>query len=121
MTGLTIIIASADAARFRAAMSTALAQAALGGSVRLYCHEASVALLARAPRDDDDGPGLAAAGLPDRPALIAMAQAAGIALIACQTGLALTGVTLEALAEGVEAEGMVSLLATLGADRLVSF
>ncbi|WP_374142087.1 hypothetical protein [Sphingomonas sp.] len=49
MTGLTIIVASTDAARFRAAMTTALAQAALGDSVRLYCHEASVALLSRAP------------------------------------------------------------------------
>lgn len=121
MTGLTIIVASTDAARFRAAMTTALAQAALGDSVRLYCHEASVALLSRAPRDDEDGPSLAAAGLPDRPALLAMAQAAGIALIACQTGLALTSMTLEALAGGVEAGGMVSLLATLGTDRLVSF
>lgn len=121
MSGLAIIVATADNGRFRAAMTTALAQAALGSAVRLYCHEASVALLTRAARADDDHAMLAAAGIPDRLGLLAMAQAAGVALIACQTGLALTGLALDSLVGGVEAGGMMSLLATLGDDRLVSF
>ena len=125
MTGLTIIVATADGERFRAAMTLATAQAALGGRVRVYCHERAVALLRVAPDDDDDdddgAAALAAAGLPDRPALIAMAIDGGVALIACQTGLALAGLEMGDLAVGVEAGGMVGLLASLGDNRLTTF
>ncbi len=121
MSGLTVIVATADPERFRAAMTLATAQAALGGRVRVYCHERAVALLCTAPDDDGDGAAaLAAAGLPDRPALIAMAIDGGVALIACQTGLALVGLEIEDLAGGVEAGGMVGLLASLGDDRLTT-
>ena len=119
MSGLTIIIATADPGRFRAAMTLATAQAALGGRVRVYCHERAVALLRVAP--DSEAPALAAAGLPDRPALIAMAIDGGVALIACQTGLALERLGIEDLPAGVEAGGMVGLLASLGDDRLATF
>lgn len=119
MSGLTIIVATADSERFRAAMTLATAQAALGGRVRVYCHERAVALLRIAP--DDDGAVLAASGLPDRPALIAMAIDGGVALIACQTGLALADLEIGGLAVGVEAGGMVGLLASLGDDRLATF
>jgi predicted peroxiredoxin len=118
MSGLTIIVATADTERFRAAMTLATAQAALGGRVRVYCHERSVALLRPAP--DEDAAALAASGLPDRPALLAMAIDGGVALIACQTGLALTGLEIDELTDGVEAGGMVGLLASLGDDRLTS-
>jgi predicted peroxiredoxin len=118
MSGLTIIIATADAERFRAAMTLATAQAALGGRVRVYCHERAVTLLRTTP--DDDGAALAASGLPDRPALIGMAIDGGVALIACQTGLALAGLEIDELAVGVEAGGMVGLLASLGNDRLTT-
>lgn len=119
--GLVIIVTSDDAVRFRAAMTTGLAHAALGGHVRLYCHESSVALLARATRPDDNSEALARIGLPDRLALIAMAQGSGITIIACQTGAAILDLSLDALAAGTEAGGMMALMATLGEDRLVSF
>lgn len=120
MNGLTVIVTTPDPIRFRAGMTLALAQNALGGRVRLYCHEASVVLLAQSPRDDDDGAALAAAGLPDRLALIAMAQASGVTLIACQTGIAMMGLAMDDLAASVEAGGMMGLLADLGDDRLIT-
>lgn len=118
MRGLTIIALTADRERFRAALSFACAHAALGGPTRLYCHEATVALL----REDAD-PGdeaLAAAALPTRRQLIGAARDSGVALIACQTGLAIAGLSFAALADGVIAGGLVSLLAELGEDRLVT-
>lgn len=100
MRGLTIVVATADAERFGAACALASAQAALGGRVRLYLHDAAIAVLA------------------EEHLLLETAQELGVAVIACQTGLAAHGVPLP---DGVEAGGMVSLLATLGEDRLVSF
>ncbi|OYY63372.1 DsrE/DsrF/DrsH-like family protein [Sphingomonas sp. 28-62-11] len=120
MTGLTVIVTTPDRVRFRAGLTLAIAQRALGGRVRLYCHEASVALLTQALRDDDDSAALASAGLPDRQGLIAMAQANGVTLIACQTGMAMMGLAMDGLADGVEAGGMMGLLADLGDDRLVT-
>lgn len=120
MTGLTVIVTTPDPVRFRAGVTLAIAQRALGGRVRLYCHEASVVLLEQAPRDDDDSAALSAAGLPDRQELIAMAQASGVTLIVCQTGIAMMGLAMDDLAAGVEAGGMMGLLADLGDDRLVA-
>lgn len=121
MRAVTIIIATADPARFRAALTLALATSALGKRARVYCHEQAVTLLAREAQAADDGAGLAAAGLPDRRALLAMAQEAGVALIACQTGLAMAGLTLGDLCAGAQAGGMIGLLADGPEDQLVSF
>ena len=120
-TGLAIIVATDDPDRFRAALTVATAQAAIGGDVRVYCHETSVALLASAARADDATARLAELGLPDRIGLIAIARDSGVVFIACQTGLAVTGLALADLAPGVEAGGLVGLLATLGEDRLIAF
>jgi peroxiredoxin family protein len=100
MRGLTIVVATADAERFGAACTMASAQAALGGRVRLYLHGAAVAVLA------------------EDHLLLETAQELGVMVIACQTGLAAHGILLP---DGVEAGGMVSLLATFCDDRLVSF
>lgn len=118
---LTIILAAEGAPPARAALSLALAQAALGGRVRLYAHERAVAALVAVPRADDDSVVLADSGLPDRCAMLTMAVESGVTLIACQTGLAMTGLTIGDLARGIEAGGLVGLLATLGDDRLVTF
>ena len=119
MKGLTLLVHTDDIARFRAGLAVALAYAALGGSARIYCHEASVTLLARTIRDADRAmPPVPTA--PDRLALIAMAREAAIPLIACQTGLAVSGLALADLADGVEAGGLVSLMAAAGEDRLLS-
>ncbi|HEY0621937.1 peroxiredoxin [Sphingomonas sp.] len=118
MRGLTIIAAAADAERFRAALSLACAHAALGGRARLYCHEAAVTLLV--PGTDPGDAGLAGKGLATREQLLAEALESGVALIACQTGLAAAGIAFDALAPGIEPGGLVSLLAALGEDRLVT-
>nr|WP_101750161.1 peroxiredoxin [Sphingomonas guangdongensis] len=98
MRGLTIVVASTDAERFGSACTLASAHAALGGRTRLYLHDAAVRVLTAEHR------------------LLATAQELGVAVIACQTGLAAQGVALPA---GTEGGGMVSLLADLGDDRLI--
>lgn len=118
MRGLTILLVATDPARARAALTLATAQAALGGRVRLYAHDAAVAMLV--PGADGDDAELAAAGLPGRAALLGLAQEGGVALIACQTGLARAGLAIGVLAAGTEAGGLVGLLAGLGDDRLVA-
>ena len=98
MRGLTVVVTTADPDRWRAALMLASAEAALGGRARVYCHEAAVTLLARSE-------------------LVDTALELGVALIACQTGLAARDLALPAFAE---AGGLVSLLAELGEDRLVT-
>ncbi|MFV0622716.1 DsrE family protein [Sphingomonas sp. ac-8] len=119
MRGLTILVATADATRLRAALSTAAAAAALGGRVRLFLHEEAVPLLA--DLDDPDAAWLATAGLPDRAMLLAMVRESGVELLVCQSGLALAGLAMDALPADTQAGGLVSLLATLGEDRLLAF
>jgi peroxiredoxin family protein len=97
MRGLTIVVVGADPARFDAALTLANAQAALGGRVRVYLHDAAVTL------------GMAGA-------LGDAARELGVAFIACQTALDTHDV---ALADGVSGGGMVGLVADLGDDRLV--
>jgi predicted peroxiredoxin len=96
--GLTIVVATADPARWRAALTLASAQAALGGRTRIYCHDAAVTLL-----------------LPSE--LLDTAIELGVIVIACQTGLAMHDRPLPGFAV---AGGLVSLLADLGEDRLVT-
>lgn len=103
MRGLTLIVATGDPERFRAALTLAAASAALGARTRVYCHESAVALLAR----------------PDP--LLATAMETGAAIIACQTGLADAGLEAGDLPVGVETGGLVGLLADLGDDRLTTF
>lgn len=119
MRGLTILIATADPERGRAALTLACAQVALGGRTRLYCHEAAVALLVAGSDPGDEA--LAAHGLPPRAALLEAARESGVELIACQTGLALAGIAHSELIAGAEAGGLIGLLASLEDDRLVTF
>ncbi len=105
-----ILLLSEDAVRGRAALSIALAESARGKTVTLFAQERAVALLAAAPRNDDETTALAAAGLPDRRAMLAMAVESGVALIACQTGLAITGLALDDLVPGVSAGGLMGVL-----------
>ncbi|WP_010125149.1 hypothetical protein, partial [Sphingomonas sp. KC8] len=86
MTGLTIVVASADAERFRTALMMALAHNALGGSCRVFLQERAVALLS-----GDDAGDYAATGLPGQAAMLGDALDAGVAVIGCQAGLALIG------------------------------
>lgn len=118
LSGLTIILIAEDAARARAALTLATAHAATIGPVRLFAHERAVRHLSA--RDDVAEPDLAESGLPDLAQLRAMATASGVSLIACQTGIALAGLTAADMAPGVETGGLVGMLQTLGADRLIT-
>lgn len=117
ITGVTVILAEPDDTRLRAAMALACACAALGGRARLHFHEHAVALLVA--RAEPNGGDKLAEGLPDRTTLFGHAREAGVELTACQTGLALQRIEYAALPTGTEAGSLVSLLATIGDDRLV--
>lgn len=116
MRGLTIIVAAPDPARFHAALSIAAAAAATGATVRVYLHADAVALAAGG-KAHPDGPRFTAAGLPTLDQLRTDALAMGVSLIACQTGLAMEGLVLP---DNIEAGGLVSLMTSLGDDRLVT-
>lgn len=97
--GLTVIAADGDAARFAAAIELVASWAALGGGARLFCRGGSVQRL-------------------NDPAL-AEAMSCDVQVIACQSALAEHAIDLSTHDPRIEAGGMVSLLATLGEDRLV--
>lgn len=117
MRGLTLLVATDDHVRFRAALSLACAQSALGGRVRVFCQETAVSLLVDRP--DPDRATLAAQGLPDLGQLVAAAGEMGVALMACQTGLSAASLSTQCLYATVEPSGLVGVLATLDDDRLV--
>lgn len=119
MRGLTIIVATPDPARFHAALSIAAAAAATGAAVRLYLHADAVAL-ATPGAVHPDATRFTAAGLPTLDQLRADALAMGVRIIACQTGLAMCATDAATLPQGIEAGGLVSLIASLGDDRLVT-
>ena len=114
MRGLTLIVTKP--AGVRSALELAAANAALGGRARLFCQgEAVAALSPLRDRHDDD---YAAAGLPTLAELFEDALGLGVEIIACQSGMALTGVTADMLDARIAFGGPVSVLQTLGEDRL---
>jgi predicted peroxiredoxin len=115
--GLTVIVTRPDA--LRAGLELAAANAALGGRARLFAQGEAVAALALPMRPSHD-PDYAAAGLPTLAELFEEALALGVEAIACQSGLALMGLTAEMLDARVGYGGVVSVLQGLGDDRLVA-
>ena len=119
MRGLTIVVAGADLERFHAALGLAAAHAAAGGQTRIFLEGRGVSLLAAAdPAPADEA--RRAVGLPTLAELRTEAVALGVALVACQGGMALTGLAIDELGPGVEAGGLVGLMTSLGDDRLVA-
>ena len=109
MRELRIIITTADAERLRGALVLASSQAALGGAASIFLQLDAVGLLKRpvtAPGDVAHG----AAGLPMLGALIDEAIELGVSIRACQSGLALIGLTANSLPAGIEVGGPVSFL-----------
>jgi hypothetical protein len=102
MTGLAIIVAGVDVARFRTALTLAAAHAALGGRTRLLLDGEAVRL-AVLPQDE----------------LIESCFDLGATITLCQSGLAAAGLEAAALDPRFDYGGMVGLLADLGDDRLV--
>lgn len=114
MPGLNIIVLTDDAERFRGALTLALANQALGANSRIFLQLDAVRLLDRtapAPRDAEH----AAQGLPLLGQLIGEALEDGVAMIVCQSGLALAGLEADILDPRIGVGGPVSFLQSIGA------
>ena len=116
MRGLTLIVTKP--ANFRAALELAAANAALGRRTRLFCQGEAVAALS--PLHDRHDEDYSAAGLPTLAELFEDALGLGAEIIACQSGMALVGVTADMLDARIGPGGPVSILQTLGEDRLAT-
>jgi predicted peroxiredoxin len=117
MRGLTAIVTQPSG--LRAGLELAAASAALGARARLFAQGEAVAALTmplRGAHDED----YRAAGLPMLAELFEEALALGVEIIACQSGCALIGVTADMLDARLRYGGPVSVLQTLGEDRLLA-
>jgi len=110
---LTIIVGDAAPARLHAALTLAAAAAALGRGAALFFHGGAVTALARGKAWPAE-PGLATIA-----ELFGIARELGVAISACQTGLAANGLGLADLIEGVAGEGMVAVLGRWPTAELV--
>lgn len=116
---LLLIAITDDAERLRGGLVLACAEAALGGTVRLFLQLDAVMLLrppVQAPRDAVH----AAHGLPTLAALLDDALELGVAVIACQSGLALADLTADRLDARIHPGGPVGVLAQSGAGERVT-
>lgn len=110
MNGVALVVADADHARLHAALSLAAAAAAAGKPARLFFHAGAVASLRKDRTWPEDAP-LTAAGLPSIAALIDTALELNVRLIVCQSGLALTGLAVNDLADSrIETGGLVGFV-----------
>lgn len=120
MPGLHIIVLSDDAERLRGALVLALAHAARGGAARLFLQLEAARLLYAgwsAPNDDQHR----TAGLPTLAELLDEALGMDVILVVCQSGLSLTGLSMDDLDSRIVAGGPVSFLAAVGeSDRLLT-
>lgn len=114
MPGLSIVVAGEDPSRLHAALSVAAAWAALDRPARIFLQAEAVALLrpglleADAQRHE--------AGIPGLAELLEESLALGASVTACQSGLALAGLSAEDLPAGVDTGGLVDFLAKSGPD-----
>ena len=116
MPGVMIVAAGADPARLHAALSLAAAWAALDRPARIFLQADAVGLVregAAADKSHEE------AGLPTLRELIGECLALGVTIAACQSGLALAGMTKADLPEGVETGGLVGFLASQADEQLL--
>ena len=109
MRELRIIVATADAERLRGALVLAASQAALGGKASIFLQLDAVSLLRppiAAPQDEDHR----AAGLPTLAVLIREALDLGVIMLACQSGLGLSGLAPDQLPAGIDVGGPIAFL-----------
>lgn len=117
--GLTIVVVEAATVRLHAALSIAAASAATGAPTRLHLHGEAARLLAP-PVTAGEDEGYAAAGLPTLAQLLDEALGLGVAVSACQTGLAMATIDAAALDARIEMGGLVGVMAALGDGRLIT-
>jgi predicted peroxiredoxin len=115
MRGLTLIVTRPSG--FRVALELAAANAALGARARVFCQGDAVATLSFPLHDRRDA-NHASAGLPTLTELLEDAFGLSVEIIACQSGLALIGMTADMLDPRITFGGPVSILQTLEEDRL---
>lgn len=108
--GLTIVISTPHPTPFHTAMTMACASAALGHPTRVFFDKSAVELLRRPV-------GSVSLQSSDTISLLTISRQNNVEFIACQTGLATAGLSASDL--GIQAGGMVDLLATLNEDRIV--
>jgi len=113
MQGLSIVVAGADPARLHAALSMAAAWTALERPARIFLQAEAAGLLSGL---DDHASG---EGQPSLGELLTESLELGVSVTACQTGLALCGLSAEGLPKGVETGGLVGFLAERGDDQLM--
>ncbi|CAA9513528.1 MAG: hypothetical protein AVDCRST_MAG91-1770 [uncultured Sphingomonadaceae bacterium] len=118
MRGVIIVVASADPTRFHAALSLAAAHAALERPARIFLQAEAVRLL-KQPIAAPGDPSYNEAGMPTLGQLLGEAAALGVEVVACQSGLALAGLSATDLPPGVETGGLVELLSKGGDDQLM--
>jgi predicted peroxiredoxin len=116
---LLLLVITDDAERLRGGLTLACAEAALGGAVRVFLQLDAVSLLRppiAGPRDAAHG----AQGLPALGVLVGDALDLGVAIVVCQSGLALAGLNVRALDPRIETGGPVGVLAASGAGERVA-
>ena len=119
MRGLTIIVAEASPERFRAALTVAAAQAALGARARIFMQADAVGLL-KPPIASAADEAHEKAGLPGLAVLLDEALGFGIELIVCQSGMLLCNIEARDLDARMSYGGLVSLMQSLENDRLLA-
>jgi predicted peroxiredoxin len=119
MRPLTIIVATADEARFRSAAGLALSYQALGGSVTLFLDTDAVSLVAPPVPERQDAR-FVAIGMPTLSDLVEELFAIEIKVMLCQAGMAMAGLSADTLDARLSYGGMISLLADLDDERLVT-
>jgi predicted peroxiredoxin len=118
MSQVAIIVAGNDSARLYAALEAALAWAALGREVQLFCQGEAVACLRRPVFHAGDR-ARQAAGQPDLAGLLTEARELRVQLFICQSGLALAGIAMEELVVDATAAGLIGFLAAIPAGGTV--
>ncbi|MCS6892069.1 MAG: DsrE/DsrF/DrsH-like family protein [Rhodovarius sp.] len=122
MTPLGILLISGGHERAHYALVLATGAAALGRPVTLFATHAGLGLLLGAQpllRDPREAT-LAASGVAGIATLLPAAQELGVALMACEAGLAAEGLRDAALLPGVEVAGVVTFLSRTGAGQILT-
>jgi predicted peroxiredoxin len=112
MSQVNIIVASGDPARLYAALEAAMAWAALGRQVQLFCQGEAVACLRR-PIFHVGDRARQAAGQPDLAAMLVEARELRVELFVCQSGLALADMAMDELAVDAAAAGLIGFLSAI--------
>lgn len=118
MRRLTIIMTGSDPERLRDALQVAAAWAALDRPARLFLQGDAVRMVAP-PLTAASDERHRSSGQPTLAQLFEEAHALGVDCTACQGSLGLAGTAANALPEGIDVGGLVSLLADAEEDQLL--